>query len=100
MADKEEKMTLDKLAQITQQEFLAIRETMATKNDLAALSVELREEMATKQELAAVRSDLRSAIDSSADRVVDEIKTFMRPHIKSLDAVLQDVEKIKAKVKV
>ena len=82
MSDPKEKMTLEKLAQMSQREFLAIRA-----------------EMATKQELAAVHEDLKSAITSSGEHIVEEIKTFMQPHIKSLDTVLVDVENLKEKIK-
>ena len=89
MSDPKEKMTLEKLAQMSQREFLAIRGDTA----------DIRAEMATKQELAAVHEDLKSAITSSGEHIVEEIKTFMQPHIKSLDTVLVDVENLKEKIK-
>ncbi|MDO8536901.1 MAG: hypothetical protein Q7R94_01490 [bacterium] len=88
-----EEMTIEALAEITQKEFLAIRTEMATKTDLAALSGELRSEMGE------LERELKSEIVSSRDYVVDEIKTFMQPHIKSLDAVLVDVENLKSRIK-
>lgn len=91
--DKNETMTLDKLAEMSQKEFTAIRNEMATKADLASLSGEL------KSEMGELKREIKSEITSSRNYVVDEIKTFMQPHIKSLDAALVDVEHLKERVK-
>jgi hypothetical protein len=90
---EDKKMTIGDLAAMSQREFLAIG------GRFDAIDRRL-DGMATKHELAAVREDLKAAIDSSASRVVGEIKEFMQPHIKSLDAVLVDAEKLKRKVKI
>ena len=91
-------ITIDKLAEMSQNEFAAIRSEMATGFEAvrADLGAEIR---AVRADLGAEIKDVRSAIDSSADRVVSEIKSYLYPHIKSLDEVLVDVEYLKKKVK-
>jgi L-lactate utilization protein LutB len=99
-----ERITIDKLAEMSQREFTAIRSEMVTKQDLREGLDSVRTEL--KAEIKAVRADLgaeirdvRSAIDSSADHVVKEIKEYLNHHIKSLDQVSTDVEHLKSKVK-
>jgi len=58
------RMNLDKLARITQEEFLAVRRVMATKDELTAM----RKEMATKDELTAMRKEMATKDELTAMR--------------------------------
>lgn len=104
MTTEKEKMTPDKLAEISQKEFLAISEQFDGV-DKRFDGVDKRIDGVDKRidefrvELKAEIKDVGSAIDSSADRVVGEIKEFMRPHIKSSDSVLIDIERLKEQIK-
>jgi selenocysteine-specific translation elongation factor len=48
------KITLDDLAAMCMREFMYMRETMASKQDV----IDIRLEMATKQDIAEIRSDI------------------------------------------
>lgn len=101
-------MTIDDLARASQNQFTEvqnqlgeIKDFMPTKSDLAALETK----MATRVELAALDAkvdaavqDLKSAMASSREQTVEDIKSFLYPHIRSLDTVLVDVEQLKTRL--
>jgi len=71
-------LTIDDLARITGKHFDNLEANMATRHDLGA-AVE----------------DLKSAITSAREHTEEEIKTFLHPHLRSLDTVLVDMEHLK-----
>ena len=81
-------MTIDELAVSAQREFTAIHGEIA----------EVKSEMATKADLAELKFDVKADLESAKTFIVDEIKTFMYPHLRSLDTVLVDVEHLKGRV--
>lgn len=74
-------MNVEDLARLTQEQFAALHETMASKADIAGLGAELK-----------------SVIVSARDSIQEDVKTFLYPHLRSLDTVLVDVEHLKQRV--
>ena len=62
---KKKGMTIEDLAASIQQDFLAIRRDMATKEDVR----KIREEMATKEDLAAVSDRISVAKDELQEQI-------------------------------
>ena len=79
MVEKKQRMTLDKLAMITQQQFLDIQEIMATKEDLKYF--------ATKEDLNQQREDIiqdvrlmHADVIQSNDKVITKLDILLKEH--------------------
>ena len=73
------RMNLDKLARITQEEFLAVRRVMATKDELTAM----RKEMATKEDLHVLKEEMRTEtvkILRGVDKIITRFDIAEKEH--------------------
>lgn len=91
---KKQKMTLEKLAVVIQQDFNDIRERFAAKDDLKeAVAI-----LATKEELKELREDFNIAIVNLATK--KELQQLHEGVIKSRDDVLASNDKIVKELKI
>ena len=88
MVEKKQRMTLDKLAMITQQQFLDIQEIMATKEDLKYFATkEDLKYFATKEDLNQQREDIiqdvrlmHADVIQSNDKVITKLDILLKEH--------------------
>lgn len=80
-SDKKSNMTLDKLARVTQDQFLIVHKNMATKEDINII----RKEMATKVDLIEFKDDIidevrkeNSKVIQSNDKVVTKLDILLK----------------------
>jgi hypothetical protein len=90
---KKKVMTLEHLATAIQQDFLAIRRDMATKNDLQRL----RTEMATKAEVREIRDDVKRITEVMVSKA-DLANTIREELDKSPFAKETDVAELRARM--
>ncbi|TSC78273.1 MAG: hypothetical protein G01um101433_307 [Parcubacteria group bacterium Gr01-1014_33] len=100
MVEKKQRMTLDKLAMITQQQFLDIQEIMATKEDLKYFATkEDLKYFATKEDLKyfATKEDLKyfatkEDLNQQREDIIQDVRLMHADVIQSNDKVITKLD--------